>query len=651
MNTTTTTTPGADDAAPGELRYLALAEIQVVPGHNPRAELLPEALAELVTSVRNDGVLVPLLVRPAGEDGRYPLTAGHRRLEAARLAGLERVPALIRAVERSATRSALVENVAREALSPIEEAQALKRMRREERLSTHKALAASIGKPAGWVSERLRLLKLPAGAQGYVHRGRVPLGLVALLLKVAKVSPPVADALALLVASGQVSPELLTSRPEHVVGELDRYAGVPAEAYAVPARAHLAPDALLAREEFTELFERWDAAAPENAYRQRPHFGYFTLSDEVEDQARAYGCLLDFGEDEGNPYFGGARAFVTDRAFVLDRVGEQLGAMEEQHAERERERVAAENAAQRSHAEAAGLEVDEASAEELERAAERQRQAEREAEKQDRGEARGANLELGRRLLEGLQAPELTMDVARLLALLVLNRDAGQLAARGLRYVREELQEVEVRELKSGQRRERITYADPSEAEAHLWAWLERAQTAHEVIGRLLQPLIAAQCADQSADQSVLARSNQVFFSVPGAHGHGREREIPELLAKLALPMLPPRLAAQAREEAMRRAERSAVQGSDYASRAEREAVKQDAEESDVVAHVGGAPIAREWVVAEGAALTEAAMEAYEASELARGEEGAVEWCVQPEPPAQAECGAGSADEAAAPAA
>jgi hypothetical protein len=98
------------------------------------------------------------------------------------------------------------------------------------------------------------------------------------------------------------------------------------------------------------------------------------------------------------------------------------------------------------------------------------------------------NVELGRKLAERFHRPKLAKDVARLLALLVCDRDADCYAAPGLRYADPKLQEIEVRELKSGKRRSKITYPDRQRCAAYLVERLDRARSAEEILGWCCRP-------------------------------------------------------------------------------------------------------------------------------------------------------------------
>ncbi len=103
--------------------------------------------------------------------------------------------------------------------------------------------------------------------------------------------------------------------------------------------------------------------------------------------------------------------------------------------------------------------------------------------------------------------------------------------------MREDWQEDQSHTLKSGEHREKIAYLSPVEAEEALWEWLAKARTAEQKIGRVVQALIAA----RHADESLLAQSNQAFYSLPDGYGAPAGQRIPELVDKLAKRVLPRR--------------------------------------------------------------------------------------------------------------
>jgi ParB family chromosome partitioning protein len=161
--------------APGdELVQLPIGAIEPST-RQPRSQFEPESLRELAESIRVQGVVQPVLVRPAGEDV-YELIAGERRWRAATIAGLATVPALVReADDRDALLLALVENVAREDLSPVEEARGYAVLVDEFELSLRE-VAERVGRSKPAVSNRLRLLELPEDVLVLVEEGRLTEG-------------------------------------------------------------------------------------------------------------------------------------------------------------------------------------------------------------------------------------------------------------------------------------------------------------------------------------------------------------------------------------------------------------------------------------------------------------------------------------------
>lgn len=141
----------------------------------PRTSIRPEALEQLVRSIQESGVVQPILVRPT-PDGRYQIIAGERRFRAAQKIGLSTIPAVVRAVaDERVLEFALVENIQREELTPIEEAQALRRLQDELGL-TQEALAGKVGKDRATVANALRLLRLPADIREELHNGTLSAG-------------------------------------------------------------------------------------------------------------------------------------------------------------------------------------------------------------------------------------------------------------------------------------------------------------------------------------------------------------------------------------------------------------------------------------------------------------------------------------------
>jgi ParB family chromosome partitioning protein len=143
------------------------------------------SLAELAESIRVRGILQPIVVRPV-DDGGYEILAGERRWRAAQLAGLERIPALVREVpDDAALGIGLIENIQREDLNPIEEAAGLKRLIDEFRL-THDETARAVGRSRSAVTNLLRLLELTRTVQDMLLDGRLDMGHARALLGVGR---------------------------------------------------------------------------------------------------------------------------------------------------------------------------------------------------------------------------------------------------------------------------------------------------------------------------------------------------------------------------------------------------------------------------------------------------------------------------------
>ena len=163
-----------EEGAPaGQLLELDVDAIDPNP-RQPRGRLNEEAFAELVASVRRDGVVQPVIVRPHGD--RYELIAGERRWRAARAAGLARLPALVRdAGDRESLALALVENVVREQLNAVEQARAYARLADEFGLSQTE-IAESVGRSRAGVANAIRLLDLPDDVLDLIEQGSLSEG-------------------------------------------------------------------------------------------------------------------------------------------------------------------------------------------------------------------------------------------------------------------------------------------------------------------------------------------------------------------------------------------------------------------------------------------------------------------------------------------
>lgn len=177
MNTSAVLEDGSDSPATvdqGELHRLPLDLIQRG-RYQPRRDMDPVALEELAQSIRAQGVMQPIVVRPVAS-GRYEIIAGERRWRASQQAGLDRIPALVREVpDDLAIAMALIENIQREDLNPIEEAIALQRLQHEFHL-TQQQVADAVGKSRVSISNLMRLMALPEEVKTMLAHGDLEMG-------------------------------------------------------------------------------------------------------------------------------------------------------------------------------------------------------------------------------------------------------------------------------------------------------------------------------------------------------------------------------------------------------------------------------------------------------------------------------------------
>lgn len=165
-----------DAETPEGERLLTLPVESLVPGkYQPRTRMNTEALAELAESIRSQGLMQPILAR-AVPGGRYEIIAGERRWRASQLAGLTQVSVLVREVpDEAALKMALIENIQRENLNPLEEAHGIQRLIQEFNM-THQTAAEAVGRSRVAVTNLLRLLQLAKPVQGLLMGGDLDMG-------------------------------------------------------------------------------------------------------------------------------------------------------------------------------------------------------------------------------------------------------------------------------------------------------------------------------------------------------------------------------------------------------------------------------------------------------------------------------------------
>lgn len=158
----------------GELKQMPIEFLQRGK-YQPRRDMSPEALEDLSNSIKNQGVMQPIIVRPIGEQ-KYEIIAGERRWRASQLAGLDKIPVIIKDVpDEAAIAMALIENIQREDLNPIEEAVALQRLQIEFEL-TQQEVADAVGKSRTTVTNLLRLMSLREDVRKMLEHGDIEMG-------------------------------------------------------------------------------------------------------------------------------------------------------------------------------------------------------------------------------------------------------------------------------------------------------------------------------------------------------------------------------------------------------------------------------------------------------------------------------------------
>ncbi|MBZ2206219.1 ParB/RepB/Spo0J family partition protein [Massilia soli] len=225
---------GADGNGNGALadqdKPSVLSVSQMQPGkYQPRTRMDEGALAELAASIKTQGIMQPVLVRPVGQDSitgevKYEIIAGERRFRAAQLAGLDQVPVLVRDVDdQAAAAMALIENIQREDLNPLEEAQGIQRLISDFAF-THEQAANAVGRSRSAVSNLLRLINLAGPVQTMLMAGDIDMGHARALLAV--------DAASQINLANQVVAKRLSVRETEklVTRTMEEQSSPPAEA-------------------------------------------------------------------------------------------------------------------------------------------------------------------------------------------------------------------------------------------------------------------------------------------------------------------------------------------------------------------------------------------------------------------------------------
>src|SRR3954447_4519314 len=198
------------------LMMVPLAKIKTRDGFNPRSEFGDEQMAELVASVKRHGIITPLTLAPDGD--AFVIVAGERRYRAAKAAKLSEVPAQVRDADGDTLSLAVAENVIRADLTPVEEAEAYRRLMDEH--GDAAKVAKLIGRSEKLIGERLELLRLPEEARALVATRKVPLSCAPLLVGIAEREPLLADLTAAWLAEHPAGAVWFPSAPGEVVDDV-----------------------------------------------------------------------------------------------------------------------------------------------------------------------------------------------------------------------------------------------------------------------------------------------------------------------------------------------------------------------------------------------------------------------------------------------
>ena len=232
------TAPASAEGAPSVLR---LDRMQAGK-YQPRTRMDEGSLYELAESIKAQGIMQPILVRPIGE-GRYEIIAGERRSRAAKLAGLTEVPVLVKDVpDEAAAAMALIENIQREDLNPLEEAQGLQRLTAEFGL-THEQAAQAVGRSRSAASNLLRLLNLAEPVQTMLMAGDIDMGHARALL-------PLDKALQITTAHEVIAKKLNVREAEKLVAKVQ---GVGRQAPLLRVKSEKSRDVQRLEEQLSDL--------------------------------------------------------------------------------------------------------------------------------------------------------------------------------------------------------------------------------------------------------------------------------------------------------------------------------------------------------------------------------------------------------------
>jgi ParB/RepB/Spo0J family partition protein len=517
----------------GEARTVALSVIEVSEQFNPRDHAEEAAIDRLADSMRQHGPLVPLLVAPNGDE-RFRLVAGERRFRAAQRAGLKEIPVVVRETdERSGGLAlALVENIAREDLNPVEEARGFKRLMDEDGL-TRKGVAEVLSIAQKRVTERLQILDVPEELHPRIASGEIPPSAIKALAALARIHPGLPA-----VAVAHVEHEVreagweqpvewsdVAEDPVYVVaGGYDDERALPAGVYLAGGTYAVESFSLSekANRDLAKYAQLLDTEPPQLTVR----FGR-----ESVEQAHKLGAY----HPSANGYTGLIVGQEVADQLAGDCIAAELKALRKHQRTQERW--------ERERREAAGGEQ-ESSEPPSEEEQKRQRREQRQRDAEARKEATAYNHELGAACVKHLSRVRVDERVVKLVACVDVQGELDKIAMRGARYgFPGWTEEVEQ---KNGRRK--VIYRDQGECREAARSFLDGAKTAAEVAGRLVALIAMARYAREDA----VAQSNRAHYAIEvrDYYGHGVpwSREVVDIVDAICAERLPDHLTKEVRQ-------------------------------------------------------------------------------------------------------
>lgn len=459
------------------MKIVAPTDVRVRDGFNPRTSVDDQDQADLVASIRELGILSPIVVE-RDDDGALWVLDGHRRLAAAVELDLPTVTVVARQDEdQAALARALVMNVRRAGLNPVDEAKALRALIDEGR--TPADVAQLVGCPEDRVHSRLKLLALPEPVRDKIADRSVPMAAAPILSKVADVSPDLASAMADVMIDEGLSVSDVEDDPSSVIGSIPfevAFGIRQRDGLMSPRQSGTSASSQLQnlgfdRDKHGDLFdaaEKWFAACG-NDFRSA------YLDDDDIDAARAYGALVEL---DGHTHWKTAKV-ITDQRFAADRLQQSL--------ERDLQAIEVEV---RTAAKDAGVPVSDLA----EDPAKAQRRLEREVAEADKAAAVKVNAALG---AEGWKARAadamLTLPEAQLLALLVLGENKVAIGQGG------RLCDPNHRTEQASGKATKVVYDDADSVVEQIAEDITTAATPAEAIRGVLIPLLWGWLHDDNA--------------------------------------------------------------------------------------------------------------------------------------------------------